>query len=181
MEPRDPRTEFEAAVRGHVPALVSYLAALTRSRGRAEEIAQESLVRAYGAFHRFEGGGQPDRVGAWLRTIARNCWRNALRDERRARSVPFDAALEAGVSAFYDDADRRAIDPRTHLAPCFDLLPEALALPCRLHYVEEHPVRAVAERLHVSVDAALKRLQRARDLLRDCIRDRMRADQEPSR
>ena len=80
--------DFEAAVARHVPALVSYLAGLTRQRAEAEELAQETLVRAFRAFPRFrsEPGG-PDRTWGWLRTIAVNRWRSAARDRSRDRRL----------------------------------------------------------------------------------------------
>ncbi len=167
--------EFEAAIAQHVPALVSYLAGLTRRRAEAEELAQEALVRAFHAFPRFraEPGG-PDRTWSWLRTIAVNRWRTAARDRGRRRTVALDEAAESSLDAFYADVQRHGYDLRQHLARCFDELPESLAAPCRMHYHEEHPVRTIAEQMGLSIDAALKRLQRARDLLRDCIRGRLK-------
>lgn len=167
--------DFEATVARHIPALVSYLAGLTRQRAEAEELAQEALVRAFSAFPRFrtEPGG-PDRTWSWLRTIAINRWRSTARDRHRRRTVALEEAAEASLDEFYDDVQRHEYDLRQHLARCFDELPESLAAPCRMHYHEEHPVRTIADQMGLSLDAALKRLQRARDMLRDCIRGRLK-------
>ena len=53
--------------------------------GLAEEVMQESLLRAFRALC---GGARPENVRAWLYAIVRNCALNALRDRRPALPLP---------------------------------------------------------------------------------------------
>ncbi len=91
---------YEAFVRAHSGAVYSTALRLSGSRAEADDLAQETFVRAYRALRRFDA----ERVLSlesrpWLLTITVNLWRNRL---RRAARRP----REAG-SRHTDVADRR--------------------------------------------------------------------------
>ncbi len=65
----------------HAGALLGYVTHLTADRQRAEDIVQETLLRAWR--HAEELVGEPRSLRAWLFTVARNL----ARDEHRARQV----------------------------------------------------------------------------------------------
>ena len=64
---------------------------LTRDREDAEDLVQETYLRAYRFWQRFEAG---TNCRAWLLTIAHNLFRNRYRERQRAgHSVEFDENL----------------------------------------------------------------------------------------
>jgi RNA polymerase sigma-70 factor (ECF subfamily) len=71
---------FEALVRRYQTRLVSYAASILRDTGEAEDVAQETFIRAYRSLKRFRG---ESLFKTWLYTIATNTARTAL--ERRGR------------------------------------------------------------------------------------------------
>jgi DNA-directed RNA polymerase specialized sigma24 family protein len=48
---------------------------------------------------------------------------------------------------------------------------------CQLHYFEDQRTRDIAELLQLGLNAVLKRLERARDAIRDCIQKRLKMDE----
>jgi RNA polymerase sigma factor (sigma-70 family) len=69
---------FDEIVRRHRPALLAYAASIT-SPSRAEDVVQESLLKAYGAL---QSGAEPELLRAWLFRIVRN---TAIDERRSAR------------------------------------------------------------------------------------------------
>lgn len=63
-----------------VPHLRSFARALTHDRDRADDLVQETLVKALGNLHRFEPGSN---IRAWLFTILRNYFLTELRKRDR--------------------------------------------------------------------------------------------------
>jgi len=167
---------FERWIAPELPWLVAYLASLTGSRSEAEELAQETLVKALQAMERFDPAKTRDGSAAgWLRTIARNCWRNAARSKRRQRLEDRDLAA---IEDFYHGLDAIDEQRRRALRICFETLPAGLAGVCRAHYQDEEPQATVAERFGLTAEALRKRLQRARSALRDCIGRRLADGEE---
>jgi len=125
MRDPDPRTvqlaragdlrAFEELVRLYQAEVFRFAWHLTRDRTLAEDVTQDTFLRAFRFIHGYRGG---QRFGSWLFAIARNCAMDALRkrgtvaehDEREPRATPdastrveLDAAL-AAVSAEHRDA-----------------------------------------------------------------------------
>src|SRR6202162_471374 len=86
-------SEFGERNEGAIPALRRYARALTRDAETADDIVQDTLVRALRSEHLFIGGD----VRAWLYTILTNLNRNRLRSlSRRPTLTPIkdsDAAM----------------------------------------------------------------------------------------
>src|SRR6476469_9633751 len=117
MRDPDPRTvqqaragdlrAFEELVRLYQAEVFRFAWHLTRDRTLAEDVTQDTFLRAFRFIHGYRGG---QRFGSWLFTIARNCSMDALRkrgtvaehDARETRAT-LDAAL-AAVSAEHRDA-----------------------------------------------------------------------------
>jgi RNA polymerase sigma-70 factor, ECF subfamily len=88
---------FERGVLPHVDAMYDLAQRLTGSRADAEDLVQESLVRALGAFADLDGGSC---TRAWLFTILRNAAHNRWRDAARHPASPLgpdDVAAEPEV------------------------------------------------------------------------------------
>jgi RNA polymerase sigma-70 factor, ECF subfamily len=72
----------------HVDGLFGYALVLTRNRANAEDLVQETYVRALKAGDRLQ---ENSNVKAWLFTILRNIWLNEL---RKRRSAPVFLTIE---------------------------------------------------------------------------------------
>ena len=78
---------FREDVQASIPALRRYARALTRDGDVADDLVQDTLVRALRAEHLFHGGD----VRSWLYTILTNLNRNRLRSlSRRPSLMPID-------------------------------------------------------------------------------------------
>ena len=135
----------------HWPTIWRAVYGMTGRPALAEDIAQETFARAFGALHRFDA----DRpLGPWLRRIAVNRTIDELRRERRLELVdpetpgtayeealPDEATIEA-VRAL--DPDRRAVVVlRFWLDWSFEQIADALDVP--LGTVSSRLTRALAE------------------------------------
>jgi RNA polymerase sigma-70 factor (ECF subfamily) len=79
---------FGALVRRHQKRIFRLTSHLLRSAAEAEDITQETFVRAYGALARFDGRSEPF---SWIYRIAVNLSLNAIRARRTTRnSAPPD-------------------------------------------------------------------------------------------
>jgi len=107
-----PLATFAKSVEATIPALRRYARALTRDSDIADDLVQDTLVRALRSEHLFHGG----EIRSWLYTILTNLNRNRLRSlARRPMLSPLednDAPDLAGPEARYPDPERHrpAID-----------------------------------------------------------------------
>jgi RNA polymerase sigma-70 factor (ECF subfamily) len=89
--PEDPMTDFQDELIEQLPYLTAFARKLTRDRARADDLVQETALRALCNVDKFEPG---TNFRAWLSTILRNQFYNEIR--ANARSSAYD---EAGVYA----------------------------------------------------------------------------------
>src|SRR5512144_601334 len=75
---------FEAEALPHVDGLFRLAMWLERNRSEAEDLVQETMLRALRSFHRFQPG---TNCRAWLFTILRHLWSNRRRARGRFRQV----------------------------------------------------------------------------------------------
>ena len=142
---------FRASVEAAIPALRRYARALTRDAETADDLVQDTLVRALRSEHLFHGGD----VRSWLYTILTNLNRNRLRSlARRPALSPIednDAPDMAGPEAGGRDIERA-------LATLVDDQRAALLLVV----LEGLSYREVAEVQGVPIGTVMSRLARAR-------------------
>jgi RNA polymerase sigma-70 factor, ECF subfamily len=70
---------FEELVRTYQADVFAFARHLTHDRGMAEDVTQETFLRAFRFLGGFRGG---EKFGSWLFSIARNCSMDALRRQR---------------------------------------------------------------------------------------------------
>ena len=142
---------FRENVQAAIPALRRYARALTRNADIADDLVQDTLVRALRSEHLFHGG----EVRSWLYTILTNLNRNRLRSlARRPALSPIDendAPDMAGPEAGGRDIERA-------LATLVDDQRTALLLVV----LEGLSYREVAEVQSVPIGTVMSRLARAR-------------------
>jgi RNA polymerase sigma-70 factor (ECF subfamily) len=160
----DPRQEaFAAHVLPELDVLLRVARSLTGSDADAEDLVQETLVRAFRAIERFDGR----HPRAWLLTIMRNAHVNELRRRQHER-VELQTALD-----WIPDVPEHGVEV-TALADTFDsVVYDALwALPARYREIIElvdldglnYQEAAVAA--GVPVGTVMSRLHRARRRMR---------------
>lgn len=144
-------SNFRQGIEASVPALRRYARALTRNAETADDLVQDTLVRALRSEHLFHGGD----IRSWLFTILTNLNRNRLRSlARRPLSTSLaddDAADLAGPEAGGRDIERA-------LALLVDDQRHALLLVV----LEGLSYREVAEVQGVPIGTVMSRLARAR-------------------
>ncbi len=162
---RGDRSAFEPLLERHLRPVFGIAYAITTSVPDSEDVVQEAFFRAFRDLASLRKG----RFGAWVAGIARNLAVDVFRGRRvEARAAP-DAARRAAevrersAEAESTEREEEARVLREELAA----LPEHLRLPLVLYYFEEQSADRVAERLGLRAATARKRLQLARDRLRD--------------
>src|SRR3989475_13051196 len=86
---------FETIVAAHHAEIFRYLRRVTARTSEAEDLAQETFLRAYRAYRTLTPEAN---VRAWLFAIATNLMRNHFRSEKRRRVASATAAVEPGES-----------------------------------------------------------------------------------
>lgn len=167
---------FEVLAKQNEPMLMAYLLSMVPDYKLAEDIAQQVLLVAYRKINSLK---EPAAFPAWLRGIARLETLTVMR--RRGREFP----VEPGALQQMDEAYRRieqqqpasTWEERFELVEeCYDRLPDTLQTVCRMHYFEDQKAWQIAEILTVNLNAVLKRLERARCAIRDCVRAKIAAE-----
>lgn len=165
---------YEILATQHEPMLVAYVLSLTSDPHLAEDIVQETLLIAY---RKIETLRKPEAFGAWLRGIARRETLTALR--RQGRDQLLEPELLEGVEDVFSSFEQLEWTERWQerfqvVERCFQLLPAKLRQVCSLHYFEDRATRDIAAELHLGLSAVLKRLERARSALKDCVEKQLR-------
>jgi len=132
--------------------------AVLRSREDAEDVAQETAVRAYRSFASLRNR---DSFRAWL---VRTAWRLAI-DRRRSehrRGVREQAAFAAGEAPRSVEEIAAARQAEERVWQALDGLPEKLRIVVVLGAIEGHGMREVAALLGVPEGTVKSRLHKAR-------------------
>src|SRR5712692_8677592 len=166
---------FEAEALAALDSLYRVALRLTRSTADAEDLVQETYLKAFRAADRFEPG---TNLKAWLFTILHNTARNRARDRARDTvaidSEVVDRAADAppvgGWAAGAAETPETLLLRET-LAPelqaAIDELPEAFREAVWLRDVEEFSYAEIAAMLSIPVGTVMSRISRGRRLLFD--------------
>jgi RNA polymerase sigma-70 factor (ECF subfamily) len=168
------RAEFEAVALEHFDALYNTAMRLTRNPMEAQDLVQETYLKAYRFFHRFEPG---TNMKAWLFTILRNTYINTYRRASRQQQVDFDqiAPLYSETTNEPVLTDRRAAEEMlSHLVQddvkrALDALPEEYRLVVLLADLEDFAYKEIADIVGCPVGTVMSRLFRGRRLLRQSL------------
>ena len=143
---------FDALVTKHHGEIYRYLCRVVSGSGAAEDLTQETFLRAYRA-HR----GLPDDANAraWLFTIATNVARNDVRAEVRRRRA-HTAVREAwsGVDGAGPEDATLVNETRAALAAAIDALPFKQRLAFTLRKVHDVDYETIGQSLECSAESA---------------------------
>jgi len=154
---------FEAEVLPQLRGLYGMAYRLTRNVHDAEDLVQETLLRAYKAFDRYRPG---TNVRAWLFTILHRLRTDWLR--KRGRS-PQTVELLGDGPAVAPSHEAAVTSGREEVARALQAIPETFREAVLLRDVEDFSYAEIAEILGIPAGTVMSRIHRGRALLRETL------------
>lgn len=172
------RQQFAKHAMQYAPQLYSAALRLTRNPADAEDLVQETYLRAYRSFHTYEEG---TNLRAWLYRILTNTYINTYRAKQRRPQQQELGDLEelylyrrvAGVDPMSRSAEDTLFEWFTddEVKQALEDLPENFRLPVLLADVEEFSYKEIAEMLHIPIGTVMSRLHRGRKQMQKALAD----------
>jgi RNA polymerase sigma-70 factor (ECF subfamily) len=158
--------DFTQAALSHIDSLYGTALRLTRRAADAEDLVQDTFLKAFRSAHQFEPG---TNLKAWLFTILHNTFRNIRRhDGRSPVDVDSEAVERAPNAGPADESPEQILSRRTldaDLQAALDELPDAFRQAVWLRDVEEFTYAEIAEMLNVPIGTVMSRISRGRRML----------------
>lgn len=172
---RDADLSFQREALPWLDDVYRFALSLSRNEAEAEDIVQETFLRAYRSWHTYQPGSDARR---WLFTISRNVFLR-LRERGRRQVEAEDGDVEALAAVREQETSRRdEVDElltRIDLGPAIGAALDELQEPFRsavvLVDVEDQSYEAAAEVLGVPIGTVRSRLFRGRRLLQQKLLD----------
>lgn len=134
---------------------------------RADDLAQEALLKAYISFWKFEGRA---KFSTWLFRIAYNCWTDHMKVWSKYRACSLEADTSVHREAYGVEDTRTAADRGYeyqylyHAISCLSPHEQVVVL---LYYMEEKSIREISEISGMPSGTVRSHLSRARRRLKD--------------
>ena len=162
---------FGQAALEHLDALYGYALTLTRDKTEAEDLVQETYLRATTAANRPDANSN---LKGWLFVIMRNAWLNQVRHKN---SGPLFVDLDANEQSIGESPEAgnnphvvyiRKLD-REQVRKAIDSLPDAYREIVVLRDIEGFTYHEIATVLDCPAGTVMSRLGRARGKLRELL------------
>ncbi len=171
----DRRKEFSGAVEPTLDGLYATALRLTGSASDAEDLVQDTLLRAFRAWDRFEAG---TNVRGWLHRVQYNLfvsgYRRRKREQRALDMTSDPRRAEAFVGGFDADAPREPFVTADGLGDAvqaaLDALPEEFRAVVVMADLGDLSYREIADALGCPIGTVMSRLHRARRALSQRLR-----------
>jgi RNA polymerase sigma-70 factor (ECF subfamily) len=168
-------SQFNVEMAPHMDVMYNYALYLTGNREEANDLLQETFLKAYRFIDKFESG---TNAKAWLYRIMRNTYIN---EYRRTKRIPDMVEYNEQLSAYQmipRDDQPRSIGAQRPVEEIFDdaiataiaALPEKFKSVIVLRDVQELPYEEIAEALEIPIGTVRSRLHRARGILFERLR-----------
>src|SRR3989454_11176736 len=167
----DDRERFQALAEEHLDSLFRGALRLTRNRTRAEDLLQETFLRAWRSFRTFQPG---TNARAWLYKILMNAYIDSYRKTaREPEVVDHDDVDEFYLYTKVQESEdfRRAGNPEeevlarlmdTDVKGALDSLPESFRQVVILSDIEGFSYQEIADILSIPIGTVMSRLHRGR-------------------
>lgn len=171
-------TQLQDEALSHIDALYRTAYRMTGNAMDAEDLVQETYLRAFRSLHQFRPG---TNLRAWLFKILTNAYINDYRKRsRRPRSTSLDNVedyylyahlIDSGIQPASSGPEEEVLSqiPDEAVLAALDALPEEFRQVVLLADVEGFSYREIAEILGIPVGTVMSRLHRARRRLRQSI------------
>ena len=160
---------FREIVRRYAPGVRAFLASNLSDPDMIDDLTQETFIAAYQNLHQAD---TDQELGPWIKGIARNKLRMYLRQFYKEKDVVHSLKTEiiedviAEIGTMSED-DR---DQIKSLQKCINNLPERSQEIIEARYFSDETVINLAKRLQSTVTAMSSVIYRAKQILRDCVK-----------
>ena len=165
------RPDFERSVAPHVASLQLAARRLARDSADADDLVQETLMRAFRFWHRYT---VDVHLRGWLHRILRNAFVNEYRRRTRERDVLVQARAAFEVSAVENEQVAGSGELEHSLSSALQALPAEYRSVLWAVAVDDASYRETADRLGCPVGTVMSRLHRARRGMRVLLQDEAR-------
>jgi RNA polymerase sigma-70 factor (ECF subfamily) len=168
----DLKSEFEKVALPQLDSLYNLAFRMSRNEKDAEDLVQETYLRAFRFFDRYEPG---TNIKAWLFRILKNSFINRYRSRQRDPETVDFGKIEESYETVLDDGYRRASrNPEEFLVDslvgeeverAFSTLPTEYREVVVLALMEEMSYKEIARALEIPIGTVMSRLHRGRRIL----------------
>ena len=174
------RSAFTEQAMQYAPQLYAAAVRMTRNPADAEDLVQETYLKAYRSFHTFEDGSN---LRAWLYRILTNTFINSYRaKQRRPDETDLDDIedlyLYKQINTTRDTGLGRSAEeslmemlPDDEVKQALEALPDNFRLPVILADVEGFAYKEIAEMLDIPIGTVMSRLHRGRKQMQKALHD----------